>query len=42
MGLQIIGAAVLSIIRGIPNFFPMELTYDIGNTFSFEFVNVSA
>ena len=42
MGLQIIGAAVLSTIRGIPYFFPMALTSDIGKTFNFGFGSVSA
>ena len=42
IGLQIIGAAVLSTIRGIPIFFPILATSSIGNIFSFGFGSVSA
>ena len=42
MGLQVIGAAVLSTINGIPISFPRLATSSIGNTFSFGFGRVSA
>ena len=42
IGLQVIGAAVLSTIRGIPNSLPNEATSSIGKTFNFGFGSVSA
>ena len=42
IGLQVIGAAVLSTISGIPNFFPIVATSSIGKTFSFGLGSVSA
>ena len=41
-GLHIIGAAVLSTIRGIPSFLPISATSLIGKTCNFGFGNVSA
>ena len=42
IGLQMIGAAVLSTISGIPYFLPIALTSEIGKTFNFGFGKVSA
>ena len=40
-GLQIIGAAVLSTIKGIPNFFPISATSFIGKALRYGFGQVS-
>ena len=42
IGLHVIGAAVLSTIRGIPIFLPNIATSSIGKTLSLGFGNVSA